>query len=342
MSRKQPAEKAAAEGRCSAEMVFFIIAEFVSALLVFAVGFLNGAITRIGDFAPWILSGMGMGLILTGMHSLIRVFREKTGSVFFLFAEAVMLLGIFPGVVFAAELVSLDRCGVWMAWLGSSAPARIFTALAVLSAACMAVMLLAFAIPLVPVRIPVLLLTAAVPICLYFRGLSVCTESYSAYMASNFALAEPFEEYEVTEDTALYYPSFEEPALLPILLSEPYSGGSFEEGTVVYLLSSMVAAEYAELEYIPVSDGERSGYVAVSALRELDEPVYEYSLAAGEDGAQTYRLSGGELAPSSVLSPGEALDYMASAGEMLKVRLTDGNIVWVLREDAEVVKTPAS
>lgn len=322
-------------------MVFFIIAEFVSALLVFAVGFLNGAIENIGDFAPWILSGMGMGVVLTGVHLLARLFREKTGSVFFLFAEAVMLLGVFPGVVFAAEIVSLDRCGRWMAWLGSSAPVRILTALAVLVAACTLVMIIAFAIPLAPVRIPVLLLTAAIPAGLYFWGLSAGMESYSAYMASNFALAEPFEEYEVTRDTEIYYPSFEEPNLLPMLLSDPYSGGSFEKGTVVYLLSSMVAAEYAELEYIPVSNGERSGYVAVSALRELDEPVYDYSLAAGEDGAQTYLLSGGELAPSSVLSPGEALDYMASAGGMLKVRLTDGNIVWVLREDAEVVKTPA-
>lgn len=322
-------------------MVFFIIAEFVSALLVFAVGFLNGAIENIGDFAPWILSGMGMGVVLTGVHLLARLFREKTGSVFFLFAEAVMLLGVFPGVVFAAELVSLDRCGRWMAWLGSSAPVRILTALAVLVAACTLVMIIAFAIPLAPVRIPVLLLTAAIPAGLYFWGLSAGMESYSAYMASNFALAEPFEEYEITRDTEIYYPSFEEPNLLPMLLSDPYSGGSFEKGTVVYLLSSMVAAEYAELEYIPVSDGERSGYVAVSALRELDEPVYDYSLAAGEDGAQTYLLSGGELTQSSFLNPGEALDYMASAGGMLKVRLTDGNIVWVLREDAEVVKTPA-
>lgn len=322
-------------------MVFFIIAEFVSALIVFAVGFLNGAIENIGDFAPWILSGMGMGVVLTGVHLLARLFREKTGSLFFLFAEAVMLLGVFPGVVFAAELVSLDRCGRWMAWLGSSAPVRILTALAVLVAACTLVMVIAFAIPLAPVRIPVLLLTAAIPAGLYFWGLSAGVESYSAYMASNFALAEPFEEYEVTRDTKIYYPSFEEPNLLPMLLSDPYSGGSFKKGTVVYLLSSMVAAEYAELEYIPVSDGERSGYVAVSALRELDGSVYEYTLAAGEDGAQTYRLSGGELTLSSFLNPGEPLDYVSSVGGMLKIRLSDGKNAYVLREDAEVVKTPA-
>lgn len=88
-------------------MLFFIAAECIAMAVVFGVGFLNGAIEDLGAIAPWFLTGAGVGLLMTGIHLLIALFRRKREKLLFWIAEAVMLLSLFPGVFFFAELLNL-------------------------------------------------------------------------------------------------------------------------------------------------------------------------------------------------------------------------------------------
>ena len=327
-------------------MLFFIAAECIAMAVVFGVGFLNGAIEDLGAIAPWFLTGAGVGLLMTGIHLLIALFRRKREKLLFWIAEAVMLLSLFPGVFFFAELLNLDLCRRWMPWFGENLTAQLFTTLAFLVAVSLLLLFLAYFLPLLPLRLLPLLLTILLPAGLYCFGLKVCTQSYSDYMTTYMEGAEPVEEYVLTSDAEIYYPSFEAMGRYCFLQKESYSRESFSEGDVVYLLSSMVAARFRVQEYIVVSDGEKAGLVSISSLERLDAPRYEYELRTTEERAPLYRpeQKDGEKVSRSVictLEAGEKLEYLQSLDGYLKVCLADGTEGYVKRGCVEIVRVSA-
>lgn len=257
-----------------------------------------------------------------------------------------MLLSLFPGVFFFAELLNLDLCRRWMPWFGENLTAQLFTTLAFLVAVSLLLLFLAYFLPLLPLRLLPLLLTILLPAGLYCFGLKVCTQSYSDYMTTYMEGAEPVEEYVLTSDAEIYYPSFEAMGRYCFLQKESYSRESFSEGDVVYLLSSMVAARFREQEYIVVSDGEKAGLVSISSLERLDAPRYEYELRTTEERAPLYRpeQKDGEKVSRSVictLEAGEKLEYLQSLDGYLKVCLADGTEGYVKRSCVEIVRVSA-
>ncbi len=324
-------------------MLFFVAAECISVAVVFAIGFLYGAIEDLSAIAPWTMAGAGVGLLVTCLHLLISVFRRKREKLLFWVAEAVMLLGLFPGIVLFAELINLDLCRRWLSWFGASPTAQLFTVLGLLAAASFALLLLAYLLPLLPLRLIPLLLAVLLPAGLYGWGLSVCTQSYSDYMTTRLEAAEPLEEYVLERDAAIYYPSFESVGgYFCFLLEDGWSGESFSEGDVVYLLSSMVAANFREQEYIAVSDGEKAGLVEISSLRRLDTPLYDYTLTTAQE-TPVYRAAQGEASSAAVrtLAAGETLEYLHSQGGFLQVRLADGLEGYVERSCVKLVRSSA-
>lgn len=336
-------------------MLFFIAAELIAVPLVFGAGFLNGSIDGLETVPPWIIAGAGAGLVLTIIHWVFRAFRWKTGNVLFAFSEAALLLGLLPGSFLYAELLNLDQCHRWMAWFGSSLAARLFTVLAVLTIASVALTAIAFLIRLRPLRVVVLILPLLLPAALYLHGLSVCTKSYSDYMTANLTVAQPVEEYELKRDADIYYPSFLLENTFPMLLPEGYAEEGFSKGDVVYLLYSMKAAQRQNWEYVPVSDGEKAGFVKISELRKLSAPQNEYAVATLEKDTPVYEeevfdtrvlpLAGGsgkaaEECVLSTLPKGEKLAVKRLRGDYLEVLLSDGTSGYVARESVAVVKQP--
>lgn len=326
-------------------MLFFVAAECIAVAVVFGVGFLNGAIEDFSAVVPWLAVGAGVGLLMTCIHSLISLFRRKREKLLFWIAEAVMLLSLFPGLFLFAELINLDLCRRWLPWFGENLIAQLFTTLALLVAASLFLLFAAYVLPLLPLRLIPLLLAVLLPAGLYHWELTVCTQSYSDYMTTELEAADPIEEYVLTRDAEIFYPSFEEMGTLCFLREENYSRESFSEGDVVYLLSSMVAAKFREQDYIAVSDGEKAGLVAIDSLERVDSPRYSYELRTTAEETILYRAEatrdGEEVSsvPIRTIAAGETLEYLQSLRGYVKVRLADGTEGYVERGCVSVIRT---
>lgn len=330
--------------------------ELVCILLFGAVGLLSSAIDGLGEALPWVLAGAGVGLVLAGMHAALNVYRARVGGFLITLAEILAVLSLIPGAILFGELIDLDACGQWFTWFGDGVLARIFTLYAVLLLGSFLLLTLGAFLPPVVRAVP-LLAAVALPVALFCNGLAVCTQSYACSARVDFSTEEALQECTVEGEAAVYFPSFRMGSRAPVLLPWKYTGEPFADGEVVYLLYPLEKAEAHGYAYIPVSDGERAGCVAVSQLRPCAEAVYRYSVQVAAESARVYACeeevlatlqNGNTLTQAhrtdevvAELARGQGLDVLENEGGWLRVRLETGTLGYVSCRDVAVERTPA-
>ena len=330
-------------------VIIWISFEVIFVLLVLAVGLGYSLINSLAESLPWIFCGLLIGLLLTGIHCLLRYLRAQTNNILFTFAELMMFLGIIPGVWFYSELMYIDHFNRWMDWFGSELPIRFITLFGVLVLGSTVVMIIAAFLPRILQHI-LLIAVVACPFLLYWNGLEVCTQSFSDYSLTDFSTEDSLQEATIVEMAPIYYRSFKAENRLPVSFSKKYTRYSFEEGEVVYLPYSL----NKEREYVLVSNGEMAGYVSVDCLELNDPPIYEYAVECSKETVPVYGCeekvlvtfeNGNEVTSKSrldevveKLEQGEQLNILDSEDEYLLIKRSEDALGYVRKEDVEVVR----
>lgn len=336
-------------------IIIFIPLELIFIFLFLAAATVTGAVNSLLSSLPWLLTGAVVGLIMTGIHMLIRFYRQKTENILFTIGEIIMILWLVPGALFWMELTALDRCGSWMAYFGDSQLVRLLTILAVIVLGCFILMTIAAIIPLAIVRIPVLLLSILFPFGLYFHGLNSACDSYSTYIATDFTAEDTVQECTVIRDTAIYYPTLRTENRMPMILpaDHKYTKESFESGEIVYLLMTLEDASANGYEYIPVSNGEKGGYVSVADLELNNPPVYTYGVQVTAETADIYACKVEEIHMNdnvlttesrqdnviATLSSGEVLNVQDEEDGYLMIYMDNGEAGYISCSDVGILRT---
>lgn len=98
------------------------------------------------------------------------------------------------------------------------------------------------------------------------------------------------QEYRVTEDTQIFYPSTFGDGIFPTVFPFKYTNEAFKKGDIVYTIyhPREYYAERGEA-YAVVSNGTKGGLVLISNLEKVDEPQFRYTLETKTDNCNLYK-----------------------------------------------------
>ncbi len=347
--------------------IFFVPLGLIFLLIFCGIGLAAEAIQSFLDALPFILAAIVVSLVVLAIHCLARAFRAKRPTPLYSISEFIMILSVTVGLFAFAGPTSLDHCHRWLSWFGDSLAVQIVTYISIVILANLIFMILAYLVPVKAISSLLLLVPIALPFALYGNALSVCAESYSDYIATEFSSMDSIQEYRVTEETKIYYPDiWRGQPRIPALLPVKYTTDTFSEGDIIYTVYNSI--EYYKENgnaYAIVSDGTKGGMVAVTALETVDTPQYRYDLqtkadtALYEAHASVFRSSYAENGSFNIWSrtdnvlstlpagqpltlSEDGIDEVDSTEAYLRIRLSDGTEGYIAREDIAVIRTPIS
>ena len=196
-----------------------------------------------------------------------------------------MLLWVFllVGWLFCMEVTHLDESRYFFDWLGTAAADSIASQATALVAISVIIMLgslvlltIAAFLPFQPLRSLFCLLQIALFVGVGWFSISVCTTSYSDYQVKCFSVEEAPEEYTVTDNAAIYYPSMRRenrfPMALPLEMVQRFFFRRGDRLPAVRCGGLRLGGQHG-----------KSGVCRKSLLQKVDQPVYQYSLRIRED-----------------------------------------------------------
>ena len=314
------------------------------------------------DAIPTLLVSLIVILLILAIHRLISFFRQERYSFLYWVDEAVMLLSIIPGIGIFMEFTDIDRCCRWFSWFDEGTDIRFLTYTIIVLAFSTAMMTIGFFLPSKILSHIILFLPIIFPFCIYIVGMPICAKSYSDYITTNFTSESILVEYQVTEDSRIYYPSRrkdEQIWLFPSLLSSKYSNAEFKEGEIVYLLESKPLDFYksAGYTYVNVSNGTIGGVIEIDNLQSVSTPQYTYKIQTIANQSSVYKadihtMSGTlqswhrtdevieNLPQNTILTVTHSSNYSPTDDGYLRILLPDGTGGFISRDNVSVVRTP--
>lgn len=263
--------------------VIFLPIGFILVFIIAGAGLAYTIMSNIQSILLGGLLGAVLAAVFLGIHFLIGFYRQKTGNILFTICRLLLWVFLLVGWLFCMEVTHLDESRYFFDWLGTAAADSIASQATALVAISVIIMLgslvlltIAAFLPFQPLRSLFCLLQIALFVGVGWFSISVCTTSYSDYQVKCFSVEEAPEEYTVTDNAAIYYPSMRRENRFPMALPWKWSSDSFSAGETVYLLSDVE-------DYALVGNTETAGYIEKSLLQKVDQPVYQYSLRIRED-----------------------------------------------------------
>ena len=319
----------------------------IGLILVFIIAGAGLAYTIMSNIQSILLGGL-LGAVLAavflGIHFLIGFYRQKTGNILFTICRLLLWVFLLVGWLFCMEVTHLDESRYFFDWLGTAAADSIASQATALVAISVIIMLgslvlltIAAFLPFQPLRSLFCLLQIALFVGVGWFSISVCTTSYSDYQVKCFSVEEAPEEYTVTDNAAIYYPSMRRENRFPMALPWKWSSDSFSAGETVYLLSNVE-------DYALVGNTEKAGYVEKSLLDVEQVPFYEAVeevLLTLNNGNQITETHLGEKVLRQ-LSAGEPVVRVDTWNGYLLVTDQDGAQGFVETRYVEAVRTPVA
>lgn len=346
-------------------VIFFFSFEFIFFLILALTGLATEAMRSFMNALPDIIAGAVITIISYGLHRLFRFLRKNRKSTLYNVCEAAMLCGITLGVIVIGSIVDLDRCKRWLTWFDDSFSTQVLTYIGIVLFTNLIALTLAYLLPWRRMGDLFLIIAILVPFVMCANALQVCTVSYSDYVTADFESISMLQEYRVTEDTQIFYPSIFGDGIFPTVFPFKYTNEAFQKGDIVYTIyhPREYYAERGEA-YAVVSDGTKGGLVFISNLEKVDEPQFHYTLETKTDNCNLYKADfytvkytyPKEVTYTSwkitqeiaaVIPAGEKLTLIeggvddVSGDAYLRVYIPDRKLVgYISRGDIAVVRTP--
>ena len=338
-------------------IIWFIPLGFILLLIFCGIGLARELIRGFLEALPVGIAAVIIIAVLIGIYCMVAMFKRKRPKCRALYSLGmwIMILSTTFGVFAFAGPTSLDRCGRWFTWFGDSIEAQLLTYICAVILIGTALMIIAFLIPIDGVSNLILLAPIILPVVIYFNAMSVSAQSYSDFVTTDFTSEDTLTEYEVVRDTKIYYPTiWKGSPSLPEFSPVKYTPKEFKVGEIVYAVySSNSIANSEEGSYVIVSNGTIGGKVLVDDLKDVAEPQYRYKMTLSADESEIYEavkvLQNLEIyekgdAIVGTLKKDEVPDgkLLVTGGDdgYLEIKLEDGSLGYISRDDVEVVRTP--
>lgn len=345
------------------EVSFLFI--FVLFIILALIGLATEAMRSFMNALPDLIAGAVIAIITYGLHRFFQYLRKTRQSNLYMVCEAAMLCSITLGIIVIAGIADLDRCNRWLNWFDDSLSTQVLTYIGIILLSNLIALTMACLLPWRRIGSLFPLLAILAPFVLCANALQVCTASYSDYITTDFESVSGLQEYRITEEAQIFYPSIFGDGIFPAVLPFKYTNESFEKDDIVYTVyhPKEYYAERGEA-YAVVSDGTKGGLVLISNLEKVDKTQYRYSLETKTDDCSLYKADSHTVKLTypkevtytswkitqeivAVIPAGEHLILMeggvddVSGDAYLRVYIPNGKLVgYIPRDKIAVIRTP--